>query len=75
MRLALIWGLLSTGCTTATIGPYVTDIQQEDDGRLRIVSCTTEVRKSGTAISIETGDCTTKTLEPVPTQAPAREQR
>ncbi len=62
MRLAFAWVLLLTGCG-ATVGPYVTDIQEEPDGRFKVTSCTTEVSGSGNnTIRAELGECTTKII-------------
>lgn len=50
-----------TGCT-ATIGPYVSDIQELPDGRLLVVRCTTELTQSGQYVSVDNGKCTRKTI-------------
>jgi hypothetical protein len=44
-----------TGCS-ATIGPYVADIQEMPDGRLLVIRCTTEVSQTGQMTTYENGD-------------------
>jgi hypothetical protein len=61
MRFALILGILLSGCT-ATVGPYVTDIQALPDGRWKIISCTTEVSQTGNFLSADVGECTSKVI-------------
>lgn len=49
------------GCS-ATIGPYVADIQELPDGRLVVFRCTTEVSQTGQLTSYESGNCTKKII-------------
>jgi len=61
MRFALISIIFLSGCS-ATVGPYVTDIQALPDGRWKIISCTTEVSQTGQIISADVGECTSKVI-------------
>ena len=61
MRFALIFGIFLGGCS-ATVGPYVTDIQALPDGRWKIISCTTEVSQTGQILSADVGECTSKVI-------------
>ncbi len=61
MRLPLACALILTGCS-ATIGPYVADIQELPDGRFRIIRCTTEVSQTGQVTSYENGNCNSKVI-------------
>lgn len=59
----------ASGCE-ATIGPYVTDVQQNANGDLVVYRCTTHVSRSGNIDHYETKDCTQKVL-PYPRTAGA----
>ena len=61
MRIPLLCVLMLTGCT-ATVGPYVADIQELPDGRLLIVRCTTTVSQTGQLTTYENGNCAQKVV-------------
>jgi hypothetical protein len=60
-NLVVLFGIALTGCS-ATIGPYVADIQELPDGRWLVISCTTEVSQTGNMTSFENGNCTKKAI-------------
>ena len=61
MRFALVFGVFLTGCS-ATVGPYVTDIQALPDGRWKVISCTTEISQTGQILSSDLGECSSKII-------------